>query len=229
MRGFSDGVAKWDMGRPWFGNLGAGLIFGLVPGLEYSTSSYLLTSLGFKELWSGLVEGVSKYKNKKTDRLEEFTRIFSLHEYKVPDPAATAAINLAYLLNVKTLADETFRRILEDGRVGGRQIAPVLRQITDAMFDDQRIRAAADFIFPVVGQKVYRDRLVEEFEINRRAYEIDYSLAYRRAADPFEQKGITVAGLEYIPVVLREAMATAAVNAGIKYLVVESPLSTEGH
>ena len=97
----------------------------------------------------------------------------------------------------------------------GIPVAPVLRQITGAMFDDRRIKAAAEFIFPVAGQKVYRDRLVEEFEVNRRAFELNYSLAYRRAADPFEQRGVTVAGLEHIPEVLREGMAAAAERAGI--------------
>lgn len=168
-RGFSSGVAKRDILRPFIGDIFATGVF-YFSGLDYGMNfSYLLLRKVFAELWSGYVEGRDKRAEKMNEREGNLRMIFSLGDYNVPDPPALAALNLVYLLRVKSVSGEAFQRLLVEA-APSREAALKLKALHEALSDDKRIEETVRFVFPLGTWKAYADRMIEEFRTNRIIY-----------------------------------------------------------
>ncbi|MFA6549325.1 MAG: hypothetical protein WCT39_05315, partial [Candidatus Margulisiibacteriota bacterium] len=119
IRGFPVEVAKYDFFRPLIGDLGAAAAFGFIDtDIGSHAFAYLMLRKVFSESWSGIIEARSKTKEKITQRYNDFISVLDLDQYKVPDPAAVAAINLAYLAKVKSLSPGVIDEIVASGCIG---------------------------------------------------------------------------------------------------------------
>lgn len=176
LRGFTGRVAFWDFFRPVVGDSMALLTFvGL--GLNWDQHFlYLLTRKIFTELWTGHWESATKRKEKRLQRLNDLQKIFDLTAYKVPDPAAAAAINLCSIVSVKSLAVQALDIVINQWRrhfsvcsqiFGLSNPKPVFIQVLKAMEDDDRIKAAMDFQLPHVEWSEYRQVYWEKFVKHR--------------------------------------------------------------
>ena len=170
LRGFNKKLAAADSLRPVTGDLGALAVSLLSPSILASSFLYLLTRKMFAESYSGIIEGVAKRREKLVERYDALNRILDLGRYKVPDKYAMAAINLAYIVRVKSVTERAFKTILKTGIWTGRDISQDLYGIHEAMSDESRINETLNFIFPFEDQAIYREQMAADFVQNRNYY-----------------------------------------------------------
>ena len=178
-RGFDQAVAKLDMLRPVVGDAGSVLLFWAMGWDLGANFGYLLVRKLFAEGWSGVVEGRQKYQEKIAQRRKNFHKIFDLDNYKIPDPAALAAINLVYIMSAKSQACLTYQKFLRAEDPPGYDLRQKMVQVHLALFADYRIKETISFIFPHGDWQVYGERMLAEFHSNRRRY-----LAWLKNNDP---------------------------------------------
>lgn len=167
LRGFNTALAFKESLRPAIGDLVALSVWLIFPSLITGTFAYLLVRKIACELYSGHFEAVDKRKQKREERLDALARIFDFSRYKVPDPAAMAAINLCYIAKVKSVTRFELKKILQTRTFGSKDISKILGEIYCAMDDDERIKKAAEFIFPYQDQKDFLDWMINSFYKNR--------------------------------------------------------------
>jgi len=168
-RGFSTKVAIWDVFRPFVGDISATAAFAAFGGDYGAALAYLFTRKIFAELFSGVVEGADKRTEKMNERKKNLEAIFDLNGYNVPNPQAMAAINLVYLLRVKSVAREAFQGLfVKDELV--QNADEKLTAIHAAMLDDKRVDETIDFIFGSENWKLYANAMKEEFRVDRMIY-----------------------------------------------------------
>jgi len=168
-RGFSTKVAELDFFRPLLGDLSAASIFystGAALSLE-NCFSYLILRKIFCELWSGSIEGVDKRQQKIEQRRKNLVKIMAFQNYRTKDPQATAALNLVYFLEVKSLAKNKYLKRLKTTE---RKFDQKMAQLHQAMFDDQRMGAAVKELFAGDNWKNYANQAWGSFIDYRRAY-----------------------------------------------------------
>lgn len=170
LRGFDKKVATADSLRPVTGDLGALAASLISPSILASSFIYLLTRKVFAESYSGFVEGAAKRREKLAERNDALRRILDIGRYKVPDPYAIAAINLSYIVRVKSVTERAFKTMLRTGMWESKDISQDLSMIHEAMSDDIRIIRALKFVFPFDDQSHYRHHMASDFVKNRKYY-----------------------------------------------------------
>jgi hypothetical protein len=169
-RNFSGDVAERDFFRPFIADAGALSLFYLGGiGLEQSFA-YLLARKVFAELWTGYVEISDKRREKVEERKQNLKDIFDLDAYKVPDPEAMAAINLAYLLHVKSVSRKVFLDMLQGKFTSENFTEARFIEINKAMNNMGRIRRMSKFLFEGGGWQKYHKAMLNEFRDNRDYY-----------------------------------------------------------
>ncbi|MFH1390125.1 MAG: hypothetical protein ABIH56_05350 [Candidatus Margulisiibacteriota bacterium] len=170
-RGFNGKVAFYDFFRPAIGDVGATLSLWLTTQDLKSGFVYLLIRKVFCELWSGHWESRDKRLEKIAHRVQDFENIFDYVKYKVPDPAALAAINLVFVMRHKTMARRAFIENYAPQLMGGDELAKKhFFSAQQALMDDQRIEKAIQFIFPRSTWESSRAAMRCQFAENRREY-----------------------------------------------------------
>lgn len=172
LRGFGDSVAIKDTLRPVAGDLGALALSLASPALLGSGFLYLLSRKVFAESFSGYVEAKAKRSEKQAERKDALDRVLNIANYRMPEDLryAMAAINLAYLISVKSVTKWLYKDIIDRARFRDEELYLDLIMIHKAMNDPEKISAAAEFIFPFEEQYFYREQLIRSFDRNSGIY-----------------------------------------------------------